>query len=233
VNASEQRPPRWSLTVQVIRHYGYASAVTRDALPCSPPPPGGLPPAAHGDRPMLQLGCGRREAPACLELVAEIATKRELQPRRHRVRKSGHQVCQEACQIVVAVIEGEPPDLRMSLPLIEVGAPVTEQGGLAEASRCGNSGTAACDLAEISYNGLMVSPEQTDREEQLADVQESTEQRMHSTADVLPHSESVHERADQLSARAQQHRDRAEQLRKSGPSSNEDAVGGGPSPPAG
>jgi hypothetical protein len=67
----------------------------------------------------------------------------------------------------------------------------------------------------------MASPDQIDREEQLADIQEGTEQRMHSAADVLPDSESVHERANQLSARAQQHRHRAEQLRKSAPS-NED-----------
>ena len=70
----------------------------------------------------------------------------------------------------------------------------------------------------------MISPDQADREEQLADVQEGTEQRMHSAADVLPDSESIHERADQLSARAQKHRHRAEELRKSVPS-NEDAGG--------
>jgi hypothetical protein len=64
----------------------------------------------------------------------------------------------------------------------------------------------------------MASPDQADREEQLADIQESTEQRMHSAADLLPDSELVHERADQLSARAQQHRQRAEQLRDSAPS---------------
>jgi hypothetical protein len=83
--------------------------------------------------------------------------------------------------------------------------------------------TAVCDLDEISYNWLMVSRDQADREEQLADAQEGTEQRMHSAADVLPDSELVHERAEQLSARAQEHRDRAEQLRKSAPS-NEDAA---------
>lgn len=70
----------------------------------------------------------------------------------------------------------------------------------------------------------MDSPDQADREELLADVQEGTEQRMHSAADVLPDSELVHERAHQLSARAQQHRDRAEELRKSVPS-NEDPDG--------
>jgi hypothetical protein len=45
------------------------------------------------------------------------------------------------------------------------------------------------DLGEISYNGLMDSPDQADREELLADVQKGTEQRMHSAADVLPDSE--------------------------------------------
>jgi hypothetical protein len=70
----------------------------------------------------------------------------------------------------------------------------------------------------------MVSPDQADREEQLADVQEGTEQRMHSAAEVLPDSELIHERADQLSARAQQHKHRAEQLRNSA-ASNEDAAG--------
>jgi hypothetical protein len=37
-------------------------------------------------------------------------------------------------QVVVAVIEGEPPDPRVFLQLIEVGEPLTEQGGLAESS---------------------------------------------------------------------------------------------------
>jgi hypothetical protein len=43
----------------------------------------------------------------------------------------------EPCQVVVAIIEGEPPDPRVPLVLIEVGEPVTDQGGLAEAGRCG------------------------------------------------------------------------------------------------
>ena len=75
----------------------------------------------------------------------------------------------------------------------------------------------------------MVSPDKADRkerqagrEEQLADVQEATEQRMHSSANVLPGGESVHERADQLSTRARNHRHQAEQLRKSA-RTNEDA----------
>jgi hypothetical protein len=70
----------------------------------------------------------------------------------------------------------------------------------------------------------MASPDQAGREQQLAGVQEGTEQRMHSVADVLPDSELVHERADKLSARAQEHRHRAEELRTSAPS-NEEAGG--------
>ena len=75
----------------------------------------------------------------------------------------------------------------------------------------------------------MASPDKADREEHLADVQEDTEQRMHSAADVLPEGEWVHERADRLSARAQQHRDRAEELRREerqkSAASNEDTGG--------
>ena len=52
--------------------------------------------------------------------------------------QGGHQVGHEAGQVVVAVIEGEPPDPCVSLPLIEVGEPVAEQGGLAEAGRRGH-----------------------------------------------------------------------------------------------
>ena len=52
--------------------------------------------------------------------------------------QGGHEVGHEAGQVVVAVIEGEPPDPGVRLPLIEVAEPVTEQGGLAEAGRCGH-----------------------------------------------------------------------------------------------
>ena len=52
--------------------------------------------------------------------------------------QGGHQVGHEAGQVVVAVIEGEPANPCIWLSRIEVGEPVTEQGGLAEASRCGH-----------------------------------------------------------------------------------------------
>jgi len=48
------------------------------------------------------------------------------------------------------------------------------------------------------------------RENKLAELQEDTEQRMHSVADALPNPEGVHERASQLSERAQEHRRRAQ-----------------------
>ena len=52
--------------------------------------------------------------------------------------QGSHQVGHEAGQVVVAVIEGEPADPRVSLPMIEFGEPVAEQGGLAEAGRSGH-----------------------------------------------------------------------------------------------
>jgi len=55
-----------------------------------------------------------------------------------------------------------------------------------------------------------VSSEERERlEENLADVEEATEQRMHSVADLIPgKSEEIHERADRLSERAEEHRRR-------------------------
>ena len=50
--------------------------------------------------------------------------------------EGSQQVREKAHQVVVAVIEGEPPDPRVSVPLMEVGEPVSEHGGLAEAGRC-------------------------------------------------------------------------------------------------
>jgi hypothetical protein len=49
--------------------------------------------------------------------------------------------------------------------------------------------------------------------EKLADVEEATEQRMHSVADLLPQGEQIHERADRLSESAEKHRRRAQHSR--------------------
>jgi hypothetical protein len=50
--------------------------------------------------------------------------------------------------------------------------------------------------------------------ETLAEVQESTEQRMHSVADLIPQKEEeIHERADRLSDSAQEHYRRVERRR--------------------
>ena len=52
--------------------------------------------------------------------------------------EGGHQVGQQARQVVVAVVEGEPPDPGVWLALIEVGEPVAEHRGLAEPGRRGH-----------------------------------------------------------------------------------------------
>jgi hypothetical protein len=58
------------------------------------------------------------------------------------------------------------------------------------------------------------SEKRADAEEKLAEVQEATEQRMHSVADLIPHKdEEIHERADRLSESAQEHRRQAERRR--------------------
>jgi uncharacterized protein YecA (UPF0149 family) len=55
------------------------------------------------------------------------------------------------------------------------------------------------------------SGKRADAEEMLADVQEGTEQRMHSVADLIPQKdEEIHERADRLSESAEEHRRQAE-----------------------
>ena len=49
-------------------------------------------------------------------------------------------------------------------------------------------------------------------EGELAHVEEATEQRMHSVADLIPgKSEEIHERADRLSESAEEHRRRVKQ----------------------
>ena len=52
--------------------------------------------------------------------------------------EGSHQVGQEARQVVVAVVEGEPPDSGACLALIKVGEPVADHSGLPEPSRCGH-----------------------------------------------------------------------------------------------
>jgi hypothetical protein len=55
------------------------------------------------------------------------------------------------------------------------------------------------------------SEKRADAEETLANVQEATEQRMHSVADLIPQKdEEIHERADRLSESAEEHRRQAE-----------------------
>jgi hypothetical protein len=63
-----------------------------------------------------------------------------------------------------------------------------------------------------------VSSEERERlEENLADVEEATEQRMHSVADLVPpRSEEIHERADLLSESAEGHRQRVQRRRAEG-----------------
>jgi hypothetical protein len=60
-----------------------------------------------------------------------------------------------------------------------------------------------------------VSSEERERlEENLADVEEATEQRMHSVADLIPEKgQEIHERADRLSESAEEHRRRVQRRR--------------------
>jgi hypothetical protein len=67
---------------------------------------------------------------------------------------------------------------------------------------------AVCYMSDVS------SEKRADAKETLAEVQEATEQRMHSVADLIPQKEEeIHERADQLSESAQEHRREAERHR--------------------
>ena len=54
--------------------------------------------------------------------------------------ESGHQVGHEARQIVVTVIEREPPHLGARPALLKVSEPVADHSGLPEPSRCGQKG---------------------------------------------------------------------------------------------
>jgi hypothetical protein len=69
------------------------------------------------------------------------------------------------------------------------------------------------DRVEVLYTSDVSSDERAELEEQVADLEEATEQRMHSVAELLPQSEKMHERADRLSDRAQEHRRRVERRR--------------------
>jgi hypothetical protein len=64
---------------------------------------------------------------------------------------------------------------------------------------------AVCYMSDVS------SEKRAGAEETLADVQEATEQRMHSVADLIPQKEEqIHQRANRLSERAEEHRRQAE-----------------------
>src|SRR5215208_8145031 len=66
----------------------------------------------------------------------------------------------------------------------------------------------------ICYMSGVSSEERERLEENLADVEEATEQRMHSVADLVPpRSEEIHERADLLSESAEGHRQRVQRRR--------------------
>lgn len=47
----------------------------------------------------------------------------------------------------------------------------------------------------------------------MADVEEATEQRKHSVADLIPQSEQIHDSADRLSGIAEKHRRRVQRRR--------------------
>jgi hypothetical protein len=66
----------------------------------------------------------------------------------------------------------------------------------------------------VCYMSDVPSEKRADLEKTLADVQEATEQRMHSVADLIPQKEEeIHERAERLSESAQEHRREAEHRR--------------------
>ena len=59
----------------------------------------------------------------------------------------------------------------------------------------------------------MTSEQRAQAHERLAEVEEETEQRMHSVAECLPDTDRMHERANALSDRARRHLRRARALR--------------------
>jgi hypothetical protein len=56
--------------------------------------------------------------------------------------------------------------------------------------------------------------ERATREQQLADLEHETEERMHSVADLLPDGKAFHQRADRISGRARARQRRADDLRE-------------------
>jgi len=69
-------------------------------------------------------------------------------------------------------------------------------------------------ISALCYTSEVSSEERERLEENLADVEEATEQRMHSVADLIPQkSEEIHERADKLSENAEEHRRRVQRRR--------------------
>ncbi|MGG7381354.1 hypothetical protein ACQ7B2_22280, partial [Escherichia coli] len=70
--------------------------------------------------------------------------------------------------------------------------------------------------------------EPADLEKKLANIEESTEQRMHSVADLIPEkSEEIHERADRLSERAEEHRRLADDNKEDGSTAEDESEGEG------
>ena len=85
---------------------------------------------------------------------------------------------------------------------------------------------AACYTSEVPPD------EPADLEKKLADIEESTEQRTHSVADLIPEkSEEIHERADRLSERAEEHRRLADDNKEDGSTAADESEGEGQSGP--
>lgn len=60
----------------------------------------------------------------------------------------------------------------------------------------------------VSCSSRKVTRESLISKEMLADVEEATEERTHSVADLLPDSKEIHSHANRLSERAEEHRRR-------------------------
>jgi hypothetical protein len=69
-------------------------------------------------------------------------------------------------------------------------------------------------ICAVCYMSGVSSEERERLEENLADVEEATEHRMHSVADLIPEKgQEIHERADRLSKSAEEHRRRVQRRR--------------------